>query len=113
MKRKIKFYRGQRGRQGDLTVTVDGEPLPLYLEIYNHSPTGFECGYSGSGPAQLALALAMDLLKNPRKALACHQDIKRFLVAQLPRNKPWQFDSTLLRDVIHYAEQAKGQQHEH
>jgi len=27
------------------------------LDLRRHSPTGFQCGYSGSGPAQLALAI--------------------------------------------------------
>ena len=38
-------------------VSVNGRPLPLCLEIANHSPTGFSWGYGGSGPAQLALAI--------------------------------------------------------
>jgi hypothetical protein len=31
--------------------------LPLYLDEVNHSPTGFEWGYSGSGPSQLSYAI--------------------------------------------------------
>ncbi len=31
--------------------------LPLFLDERNHSPTGFEWGYGGSGPAQLAYAV--------------------------------------------------------
>lgn len=38
-------------------VGFEPEPLPLYLEHCNHSPTGFEWGYGGSGPAQLAWAI--------------------------------------------------------
>lgn len=34
--------------------------LPPRNDIRNHSPTGFEWSYSGSGPAQLALALLID-----------------------------------------------------
>ena len=30
------------------------------LELVNHSPTGFEWGYTGSGPAQLACGLLLD-----------------------------------------------------
>jgi len=30
------------------------------LELADHSPSGFEWGYGGSGPAQLALALLLD-----------------------------------------------------
>lgn len=41
-------------------VSADGERwanLPLYLNHVNHSPTGFNWGYYGSGPAQLAFAI--------------------------------------------------------
>jgi len=31
--------------------------LPLYLSEVNHSPTGFEWGYLGSGPSQLSYAI--------------------------------------------------------
>jgi len=30
-------------------------PLPPRLDLFNHSPGGFEWGYSGSGPAQYLL----------------------------------------------------------
>lgn len=32
-------------------------PLPPRIDICDHSPNGFNWGYGGSGPAQLALAL--------------------------------------------------------
>ena len=58
-----KTYIGTPHREsvsGQSLVTVcDGqksEPLPLRLDLFNHSPTGFSWGYGGSGPAQLALA---------------------------------------------------------
>lgn len=38
-------------------VTVDNRSLNPRLDLFNHSPTGFEWGYGGSGPAQLALAI--------------------------------------------------------
>jgi hypothetical protein len=50
------------------------------LDLRDHSPTGFEWGFSGSGPAQLALALAATRLPD-REALAVYQDLKRALVA--------------------------------
>src|SRR2546426_5830744 len=39
------------------------------LDLWNHSPTGFECGYGGSGPAQLALALLAEHLRNDEQAV--------------------------------------------
>ena len=35
------------------------DPKPSQ-KIWNYSPTGFEWGYGGSGPSQLALALSLD-----------------------------------------------------
>lgn len=52
-------YEGQRMPTGSV-VTVNGEPLDPKLDVINHSPTGFEWGYSGSGPAQLALAIMIN-----------------------------------------------------
>jgi len=51
----VKRYEGRREGYA-VIVTVDGVPLNPRLDLYNHSPTGFEWGYGGSGPAQLALA---------------------------------------------------------
>lgn len=34
-------------------------------EIMNHSPDGFSWGYHGSGPAQLALAIVLELTGKP------------------------------------------------
>src|SRR5712664_3316643 len=52
------IYEGYREAQnGPGTVTVDGEPLDPRNDLFNHSPDGFQWGYGGSGPAQLALAI--------------------------------------------------------
>src|SRR5262249_40617485 len=61
---KLKTYISKRLEEGcEVYVrTEDGGSYPLALrtEIRNHSPTGFEWGYGGSGPAQLALAIIAD-----------------------------------------------------
>jgi hypothetical protein len=62
----MRIYTGKREKrtaEGGATVFVDGHPLALEpsLEIRQHSPTGFEWGYGGSGPSQLALAILLDL----------------------------------------------------
>lgn len=45
------------------------------LKHRNHSPDGFNWGYSGSGPAQLSLAICLKLF-NVYRALEIYQDIK-------------------------------------
>ena len=64
------------------------ERLPLRLDLWNHSPSGFEWGFQGSGPAQLALALAADSCTDGQRAVNIHQSLKRALVAGFPR-KCW------------------------
>lgn len=49
---------------------LEPRPLEPRHDLRNHSPDGFEWGYSGSGPAQLALALAADVLGDDDRAVA-------------------------------------------
>lgn len=79
----MKVYVGIREEDGTLTVRVNGKQLNPRLDLWNHSPTGFECGYHGSGPAQLALALLADHLGKDEEAVVLHQRFKREFVASL------------------------------
>jgi hypothetical protein len=94
----VKTYTGRR--EGHATVvTVNGRPLNPRFDLWNHSPTGFEWGYGGSGPAQLALALLADHLSDDDEAVKLHQDFKRTLVASLPY-RGWTLGSERIRDVL-------------
>jgi hypothetical protein len=84
------IYRGSRDGRGNAVVKADFAPLNPRLDLDNHSPTGFEWGYPGSGPAQLALAILADALENDIKAVRLHQSFKFRVIANLPRNKNWQ-----------------------
>jgi hypothetical protein len=90
----MKVYTGRRDRAGNCVVRViedgDAHELPMRLDLYNHSPTGFEWGYGGSGPAQLALALIADAINDDGMALWLHQKFKFKVVGSLPRDAPWQ-----------------------
>lgn len=58
-------------------VLIDGKPLaPDHsLSLRSHSPDGFNWGYAGSGPAQLALAILLTFV--PKEiALKYYQDFK-------------------------------------
>jgi len=78
---------GERGYSKN-KLWLDGkEILPeKSLRISNHSPDGFEWGYMGSGPAQTALALCLEIM-DPDQAVAMHQAFKMAFVAQ------WQEDN--------------------
>lgn len=70
-------YKGIRILGKPIVYVNDKELHPgPSLQIVNHSPDGFEWGYGGSGSAQLALAILLDYLKDPRRAMQFHQDFK-------------------------------------
>jgi len=94
----MKRYEGRREGHA-VIVTVDGRRLNPRLDLYNHSPTGFEWGYGGSGPAQLALALLADCLGDEQEAIEWHQDFKSAVVAGLPR-EGWTLTDEEIRDTI-------------
>jgi len=87
MDRREKIYACER---------VGGEVNPVWVrlgqvryvlaprrDIYDHSPTGFEWGFGGSGPAQLALAILADYLEDDDPlALDLHHPFKERFVAR-------------------------------
>ena len=56
-------------------------------DIFNHSPSGFEWGYLGSGPAQLALAILCDYLAEPQVAVRFYQGFEEETVARWKDDK--------------------------
>ena len=70
-------------------VTVDGkilDPKPSQ-KVWNHSPDGFNWGYGGSGPAQLALAILLAAGIRREDAVTVHQAFKWTFIAPLPREE--------------------------
>ena len=101
----MKQYAGRR--QGFAAiVTVDGRPLNPRLDLWNHSPTGFEWGYGGSGPAQLALAILADHLGNDEQAFNFHHRFKWSVIAELPR-RSWTLTSQQIDQVLQTLREAE------
>lgn len=80
------------GRQTDADTEVvrhaangGTSPLPMRLDLRNHSPTGPECGYGGSGPAQLALAILADAIGD-RAAQRRYQQFKWHVITTLDKD---------------------------
>lgn len=58
--------------------------LSACSHLRQHSPGGFNWGYSGSGPAQLSLALCVDAIGVEGASPRLYQAYKRQVVAKLP-----------------------------
>lgn len=94
-----KQYQGLRSKDGEVSVTVNGSALDPHFDLRCHSPTGFEWGYGGSGPAQLSLALLADQLGDDEAAQRLYQDFKWAVVSGLPKNR-WSLTSADLRAAL-------------
>jgi hypothetical protein len=86
------YYRGSRTPLGTCVIHRDEHRRALsncrrtrVAEPYRHSPTGFEWGYAGSGPADTAWALLADVYDD-ETADELYQAFKFEIVAALPRN---------------------------
>jgi hypothetical protein len=75
-----KVYYGQRKGTEVRVFHLQGTmqiPLESRNDLRDHSPDGFQWGYAGSGPAQLALALLCHATKNDLIALHLYQRFKQ------------------------------------
>lgn len=85
------------GEWNSRRIWIDGgyQLFPdMSQKIRNHSPDGFNWGYGGSGPAQLALALLLHFADD-KFARQHHQDFKWDVIAKLP-----QTDFEILSSVV-------------
>ena len=84
-----KYYVGERTPDGCQVAVLDTDKpdharlLNPRYDLRNHSPDGFEFGYSGSGPSQLSLALMADALGDDKRAQAVYQAFKFKVVGRL------------------------------
>ncbi len=80
-----------RGIAETRSVFLDG--IQIYpdesLKVFNHSPNGFNWGYGGSGPAQLALAVLLKLM-DKEDAVKKHQQFKWGVISTLPQDKDFE-----------------------
>ena len=101
----MKEFHGIRDAEGICHLYLsDGDTMTEItpersLEVYNHSPDGFEWGYGGSERSQLSLAILLEALSDDFEqgdapgetpdsvALRLYQDFKRQVVSGLPESQ--------------------------
>lgn len=100
------LYVGYRRRGRAVVEKLPGQEqmtLQRSLELANHSPSGFDWGYGGSGPAQLALALLLDYTDDEDIALAHYTAFKNRVVSQLDCSHPkecWRLTGTDIEEAL-------------
>jgi hypothetical protein len=90
-------YAGKRGSNGLLVYVMEeyqpGDTvrrLSPRTDLVKHTPRGvFECGFKGSGPSQLALAILADHLVNESEAVDLHLRFRDRAIVSLPRDRGW------------------------
>ncbi len=94
------IYIGKFTEKDWYKVTIDGKPFDhkYSLKIRNHSPDGFSWGYSGSGPAQLALAMLLKETDHVR-AEKYYMDFKNDIIAGFDK-EGFTFTSVLISEWL-------------
>lgn len=103
-------YRGYPDRRVVVIKGGEMKSLPVRLDLRNHSPDGFNWGYHGSGPAQLALALLADALGDDLRAEFLYQQFKAETVATWPMGKSWEIDAMEVRCIAEEIEKRGGEE---
>lgn len=106
----MKIYRGNRSEGRDLSggfivkvEDTDTETLVVLSaaasqKLVNHSPDGFNWGYGGSGPSQLALGLLLAVTSDDVLSLRYYQKFKWEIVAKLPDT--WELSEVSISEWI-------------
>ena len=75
-------YIGRKDENGKVLSIEELSPVPSQA-IQNHSPDGFNWGYCGSGPAQCALGILLDVTGDRNRALNLYQQFKEQVIAHI------------------------------
>jgi hypothetical protein len=91
-----------RGFAASREVVINGIRLSpkKSQDIINHSPDGFNWGYHGSGPAQLALALLLEF-RDEAFARKYYQNFKFDVISKLPLNENFELDESIVINYEH------------
>jgi Family of unknown function (DUF6166) len=97
-------------------IVVDDEGLKPLPHVVRHSPTGYEWGYSGSGPADLALSIVCDVLGYKGRGQWAfelvdedgvavmpeppYQRFKERYIAPLPRDGGWRISADVVTTFL-------------
>jgi hypothetical protein len=83
---------------GDRPNPCNAVNLEPRFDLRNHSPSGFNWGFGGSGPAQAALAIVAHCTGDDELALRVYQRFKEAVIAKL--GERWDITSRQVLMVV-------------
>ena len=86
MSKKYLIERNQTTAEVTVIVREDGKEDKPLRHYERHSPTGFNYGYGGSGPAELARCILIDWFGNMEEGELLYQDFKGWFIAPAKNN---------------------------
>jgi uncharacterized protein DUF6166 len=106
----MKVYKGTRNADGTAYVLVaepakPDRPLAPRTDLFKQCATGLDWGYSGTGPAQCALAVLADALGDDLRAVRVHRRFNFYVITALPRHLPWQLTAAEVIAMVEEIEQ--------
>jgi len=93
----MKVYQGKR-QDDTVEVTVDGRPLDPRTDLRDFGAEGFEWGYEGSGPSQLAFAILADHM-GAKGALEHYRRFVRDVIAEIEGDE-WRLNTDNVADRL-------------
>ncbi|MEC4718325.1 DUF6166 domain-containing protein [Noviherbaspirillum sp. CPCC 100848] len=100
----MNIYTGERTIDG-VVVRYGGKLLPTYADIVKFSDGGFEWGYEGNAPLQLAFAIVYSRTRNLAESRSLAHPMMKEIVANLENE--WEMPVELLDEVISELMQSK------
>lgn len=92
-------FEADRSKSSNYVWVEDERGRRLLPHVCRHSPGGFEWGYLGSGPADLALSICSYLLGSIAEAEKVYQGFKAKCVSGLPKDK-WVLHEEYARQIL-------------
>lgn len=94
----MKVYFGRRTFGGDVRVAIreDDQTVRELDHVVVHSPDGFEWGYGGSGPADLALSILADYFEERVAA----EELRQGEFERIVKIRSWAYHQSFKRDFI-------------
>ncbi|MBL4719810.1 MAG: hypothetical protein JKY20_01585 [Alphaproteobacteria bacterium] len=78
---------------------MDGQQLPSQFHQWRFSSDGFEWGYDGTGPSQLAFAILADHFGDEFKALKSYKLFRDQVIVEIQEDE-WEFKSSRIEQTL-------------